>query len=239
MLQRLLQPLHDRVHDATVDRLRRLESDLVSPRVRFAVPYVFEGAGVFRSIRPQLRGDEAEPLYNEAIALQPRRVLQIGTRSGGCTYWWAQAATPDAVIVSVSLPLPGRPVDAPCPMSRIADGFRQAGQRLAFLSAAATLSQVRDALDRQPVDLLFLDGDPDAAAVARDFNQFAPLVRPDGLIAMHHIAGDPDRAAVARLWPQLRDRYDTREYIADGSNQGIGVVCVPDRGVEPIDLTDG
>lgn len=239
MLQRLVHALLGPAPDRTIERLRQLEADLVSPRTRFAVPYVLEGTGAFRSIRPQLRGDEAEPLYNEAIALQPRRVLEVGTYRGGCLYWWAQAATPDATIVSI-----GRPQDRPgadsatCPLIYIADALAQPGQRLSFLRSTCTLVDVRQALDDTPVDLLFLDGEPHAPSVARDFNEYASLVRPDGLIAMHRVAADPRHAAVARLWPQLRNRYETREYVGPDSGQGIGVLRVPAQGVDPIDLAD-
>ncbi|MEM9790126.1 MAG: class I SAM-dependent methyltransferase [Planctomycetota bacterium] len=223
---------------ASINHLHALEADLPSARSRFAIPYVFAGAGEFRSIRPRLRGDEAESLYNEALALRPRRVLQIGTRSGGCLYWWTQAATEDAILVSVGLP-----DDAPAdgdqhPLFPLIDAFRRGAQQVRLFSDAATVAEVRDACHDEPIDLMFLDGQATPAAVATDFNRFAPLVRPDGLIAFHGIAASHPGfgSAIADLWPQLRQRYETREYVAQGSAHGVGVMVVPDADLEPIDL---
>ncbi|MEM6334077.1 MAG: hypothetical protein AAF823_12145 [Planctomycetota bacterium] len=39
---------------------------------------------------------------------------------------------------------------------------------------------------------------------------------------------------MAELWPQLRERYETREYVAEGSRRGVGVVVAPTGGVERV-----
>jgi predicted O-methyltransferase YrrM len=83
---------------------------------------------------------------------------------------------------------------------------------------------------RGSVDLLFLDGDHSYDGVRADFENYAPLVRPGGLIAFHDVESTNHPASqVDRLWTQLRNLYDTREIIdssddEQGGRYGIGVI---------------
>ncbi|MEO0587534.1 MAG: class I SAM-dependent methyltransferase [Planctomycetota bacterium] len=246
MLKQLAQLLsHDTPGVPALDQVRALELDLCSARTRFAVPYVFEGGGELPTIRPSLRGDEAEPMYAEALALQPATVVQVGARTGGCLYWWAQAATDDAVIVSV------RRAEAAdggagevsrrrqAAVDALVRSFGRAQQTVRLIGPGGE-AEVEGVLDGRAVDLLFMDAAATAEAVVREFNAFAPAVRADGLIVLHGIAAEGGasngrRAPMAELWPRLRERYETREYVADGSRRGVGVVVVPAGGVERVE----
>ncbi|MEM6333248.1 MAG: class I SAM-dependent methyltransferase, partial [Planctomycetota bacterium] len=199
MLKQLAQLLsHDTPGVPALDQIRALELDLCSARTRFAVPYVFEGGGELGlgAIRPGLRGDEAEPMYAEALALQPATVVQVGARSGGCLYWWTQAAMEDAVIVSVrrdegrggwSSEMDRRRQGA---VDALARSFARPGQRVRLIGPGCDEAEVAGALDGRAVDLLFMDAAATAEAVVREFNAFAPSVRADGLIVLHGIAAE-------------------------------------------------
>ena len=84
--------------------LRTLERKLLSRESRFAVPFTFRGRGAFRRIEPRQNPMEIEGLYRRIVGHGPRAVLEIGTARGGTLYLWTQAATDDAVIVSIDLP---------------------------------------------------------------------------------------------------------------------------------------
>jgi len=45
---------------------------------------------------------------------------------------------------------------------------------------------------KQPIDLLFIDGNHEIEAVVKDYEQWSPLVRPGGLIAFHDVVLDTD-----------------------------------------------
>jgi len=182
----------------------------------------------------QLRS-EISRFLERARALEPRVVVEIGTASGGTLYLLTRVAHPEALIVSIDLP-----------SGRFGGGygwwrrplyrsFARAGQRVELLRADShdprTAARLRALLGGRAVDLLFLDGDHAYAGVRHDFETYAPLVRPGGLIALHDVASAPDspEAGVADLWQELRRSRPTEELVdgPDGGGYGIGLVPVP------------
>ncbi len=96
------------------------------------------------------------------------------------------------------------------------------------------LERVRDELDGELVDFLFVDGDHSEAGVSQDYEFYGPLVRPDGLIAFHDIVDDQPLPTnqVQRFWKKLSSGQDTKEFIdnRDQCGFGIGVLRVPQTG---------
>jgi predicted O-methyltransferase YrrM len=211
-------------------RLRKLETRLVSPQARFAVPFAFRGKGFFKTIAPRQNGDEIESLYRAVLALGPRRVLEIGTARGGSLYLWTQAATQDAVLVSVDLP--GGEFGGAYPPCREAfyRAFARPGQTLHLFRLdshrADTKSMVQRAFGERAVDFAFIDGDHTYEGVMADFRDYGPLVRPGGLIAFHDILPRPDMPGIQvdRFWNEIRGRHDCQELIGrEGSGRRIGI----------------
>ncbi len=223
-----------------IHQLRRLERKLLSSRLRFAVPFVFQARGHFKSIKPIQTPSEIEQLYLAVCVLKPRRVLEVGTARGGTLYLWTQAATDDATIVSVDLP--GGRFGGGYPECRtpLYEAFARSQQNLHLLRADShapqTLEQVRQIFADQPVDLLFIDANHTYKGVKTDFIQYSPLVRSCGLIAFHDIRPSPDPdTQVERLWTQLRSRYDVEEFVYPddiGRKLGIGLLRVPPGGLD-------
>jgi len=152
-------------------------------------------------------------------------VLEIGTAHGG-TYWtWCRLATPTAHLVSIDLPGNDE-------WSSRVRSYPRPTQTQTLIRADSHDPQTVRSVDglRASVDLLFLDGDHSYEGVRSDFENYAPLVRPGGLIAFHDVVATENRSCqVDRLWTQLRDLYDAREII-DVANDpmsgryGIGVL---------------
>ncbi|MFQ5929047.1 MAG: class I SAM-dependent methyltransferase [Acidobacteriota bacterium] len=224
-----------------IRQLRRLERKLPSSRLRFAVPFVFQARGHFKSIKPIQTPSEIEQLYLAVCDLRPQRVLEVGTARGGTLYLWTQAATDDATVISVDLPA-GHYSGSGYPECRrpLYQAFARSQQKMHLLRADShapeTLEQVRQILGGQPVDLLFIDGDHTYEGVKTDYIHYGPLVRPGGLIAFHDICRSPDPdTQVDRLWTQLRKRYEVEEFVypdKKGCELGIGVLRVPDGGLD-------
>lgn len=81
---------------------------------------------------------------------------------------------------------------------------------------SAVINQVRAAVPC--LDFLFIDGGHDYETVKSDYENYAPLVRPGGLIAFHDIQCIPD---VKRFWNEVRGEH-FMEYCDEGG-MGIGV----------------
>jgi cephalosporin hydroxylase len=177
----------------------------------------------------QLRSELVE--YARIVAeLRPRTVLEIGTYHGGTLFIHSRLASPNATLISIDLPgsLLGRLwrwMHAP-----IFNRFTRRGQEMHLLRADShrkeTLSTVSKLLDGRQLDLLFVDGDHSYAGVRADFEMYASLVRPGGVVAFHDIAVQPPPSEVARFWNQIKLSYPHRE-ILHGTGKhamGIGVV---------------
>ena len=241
MKQLLKDVLATRHREAAIKQLGELERVLPSPRSRFAVPFVFRGCGNFRKLAPKQNPVEIERLYELVCELGPRRLLEIGTAQGGSLYLWTQAASADATIVSIDLPageFGGGYREYRAPFYK---AFACADQSLHLLRAdshdPATCQELRDLLTGHPLDFAFIDGDHRYEGVKADFEHYGLLVRPGGLVAFHDTLPRPDlpEIEVHRLWSELSRRYDGEELIGpDGSGRkvGIGVIRVPERGLE-------
>ena len=184
-------------------------------------------------------------LLDAVSAERPRRLLEIGTAGGGTLFLLAFAADPDATIVSVDLHHGEFGGGYPAWKIPLYHGFVRRTQRLHLIRgdshAPETLARTHAALRGEQLDFLLIDGDHTYDGVRADFFDYAPLVRPGGLIAFHDIAqpGElrPGGATllggeVPRLWRELRERYETRELLfsPDGFF-GIGLLRVPAAGL--------
>ncbi len=197
--------------------------------IRALLDFAFGPGSLF--IRPsQIRG-EIEPVLKRVHACQPRSVLEIGTNNGGTLFLWSRVAAPNAQLIS--LDLPGGEFGGGYPVWRrpLYRRFALPGQRVHLVRENShhptSLEKVRSLLGRCPLDFLFIDGDHTYDGVKRDFEMYAPLVRPGGLIALHDIAEHDDRTCnVRRFWLELARTLQTEEFVAHppAGWAGIGLV---------------
>ena len=80
------------------------------------------------------------------------------------------------------------------------------------------------------IDWLFIDGDHRYEEVCKDWENYSPLVRKDGLIVLHDILQDEtdSEIKVYRLWQELKQDHKTKELMSgiDQKSRGIGIVYV-------------
>jgi predicted O-methyltransferase YrrM len=165
---------------------------------------------------------------------RPRIVLEVGTALGGTLFGFAQVAAPDALLITIDLPAgdfgggyyPARGYL----YRRFAHGRQTIHPILGDSHSVGTLARVQDLLGGGSVDFLFVDGDHEYEGVRKDFNLYAALVRPGGLIAFHDIVpGDEELVGgVPRFWEELKRSRETTELVEswDQGAYGIGVLRV-------------
>jgi predicted O-methyltransferase YrrM len=176
---------------------------------------------------------ELMPLLDQVKALRPRFVCEIGSSAGGTLYLLTRVSHEQAVIVSVDLAIP--------PHTRAARaGLAKKGQRLVSIEGDSHSAETKDAVVRalrgNALDVLFIDGDHSYDGVRADFEQYAPLVRSGGIVALHDINPDfrtrhdvetPSISGdVPRYWSELKDQHRTEELIADPDQDGFGIGVV-------------
>jgi len=223
--------LHRRL-SRSLNRVARKASD--AGEVFDAASAIAEGD---LSISPsQLRG-EMVAFMSHVQREQARRVLEIGTYKGGTLYLLAWASAPDARLLSLDIR------ELPPARRRLYRTFAHGRQHVDAWRVDSSATQTRDAVQaffgRDPVDLLFIDGGHAYEAVTRDFELYAPLIRPGGWIAFHDIVDGPSHLVgqVPRFWqevkPSLTDVVELVDSWAQGG-YGIGLgrkpTCVPGSG---------
>lgn len=208
---------------------------------RFAAAIAEAGpSAVLLTLRAKRRGAKQKlrefgSLVRMVRHRRPGVVVEIGTMHGGTLWAWCQLASSDALLVSIDLPggaFGGGYSDAEA--ERLA-GHRRSGQTLELIRAdshePATVAHLRELLGSRTIDLLFIDADHSYEGVARDYEMYAPLVRPGGLIAFHDVLPcRPEDGEVSRFWHEVRDRYrhceftDPHDHSWRGQWGGIGVL---------------
>lgn len=227
---------------ASIEKLRRIEYRLPAAEPRFAVPWTFRGKGHCKHLTAYQHPQEILRLYRCVLALKPRSVIEIGTARGGTLYLWTQAAADDARIVSVDLP------DGPfgggyrlCrePFYR---AFARDRQDITLIRNNAHDPTVRDrvaAMFEDGADFLFIDADHSLAGIRENLSLYGPLVRSDGLIALHDILKNPrwPEIEIWQLWEAIRG-LDVADEITDSKDSdrplGIGLIRVGTEGFHPV-----
>ena len=212
-----------------------------------ALPLYFELGALGQAMTPDelvdfsMRHSAIAPLqrrsefleYARIVAAQgPSTALEIGSFRGGTLFVLTRLATDRATVISLDLPMSlfGRVCRwVQIPMFQ---RFTRNGQTLHLLRADShrrdTLSRVAKLLNGRRLDLLFIDGDHTYAGVRADFEMYAPMVRPGGIVAFHDIAPQPPPSEVVRLWQEIKPRYRHREILHSTARDamGIGVLWV-------------
>jgi predicted O-methyltransferase YrrM len=163
---------------------------------------------------------------SELVAAQrPRAILEIGTFRGGTLVVFSRLAAPDAVVVSLDLP-----VSAMGKLYRLAQvplfhQFVTNDQTLHLLREDShrpeTMAHVAEILQGRPLDFLFIDGDHSYEGVKADFDLHSPLVKPGGMVAFHDIAYPP--CGVPQYWDEVKARYRHTEFIHKHGPKAMGI----------------
>ena len=163
-------------------------------------------------------------------SIRPARVLELGTAEGGTLYHWLQNAEPWTHVVTVDLPDPRYE-----PSEHLYDSWLPDGVAVTQIRGDTHDPVTRQACkEHGPFDWLFIDAAHTYEDARQDWDDYAPLMRPGGMVLLHDISlvrtyDDGSEAGVWRLWREIQaSGYLTRELRADMNvpAYGIGVVRV-------------
>jgi len=183
--------------------------------------------------------EEITALLRMLRSLSPTHLCEIGSYKGGTLALFAAIAAPDARILSIDADYPEERMSA---VSRLGRSQQEITCWQADSHEEATLQRVAAWLSGNPLDFLFIDGDHSYSGVAQDFDMYSPLVREQGIIALHDIM--PDRndqregqtgnytGGVPYFWTELKSRFSQTDELVEDVNQdgfGIGIICVNGR----------
>jgi cephalosporin hydroxylase len=175
------------------------------------------------------KANEFGPLVAIVARLRPRSIVEIGSARGGTLWAWCVVGADDATIVSIDLP--GGPFGGGDYGESLLRSFAREKQSLELVRGDSQSREVLEnvrAVAKAPVDFLFIDGNHTYEGVRADFELYAPLVGPGGVIALHDIVKHPPDAGceVDRLWAEIKASYEHTELIGHSDWGGIGVLRV-------------
>jgi predicted O-methyltransferase YrrM len=210
---------------SVVPMLARLGRLGEAPEADVLVDFALE----HKVIRPLQHRSEFLELARIVSALDARAMLEIGTFRGGTLFVFARLAAPDAVIVSLDLPISAMGRLYRAAQVPLFHQFTRQQQSLHLLRKnshdPATQREVSRILHERRLDFLFIDGDHAYESVKADFQGYAPFVRSGGVVALHDIAmGQP--SGVSRFWSELRKRHRHAEFVHDKGPKAMGIGVV-------------
>lgn len=219
---------------SAIGALRAADSRAATIDDAIDLSFAFEHRGI--RIAPYQIRSEIRALLELLEERRPRIVVQIGTCTGGTLYLLARVAAPDALLVSVDL-YHGEFGGGYSPWrAGLYRSFARPGQRVELVLGDSQTEETRERvfglLGGLPVEFLFIDGDHRYEGVAKDFELYAPLVAPYGLIALHDIVPGPESAVggVPRFWAELKEQgRATRELVEDWQQGSAGIGLVDPR----------
>lgn len=176
------------------------------------------GAPVNGPVEPAQTEWELEQMLNLFQRLKLRRVLEIGVYEGGTLWHWLQPGV-KVVAVDDTMRPPG-----PDTWYRWAD---DAQAELTLLHGSSHDSEILEQVaEHAPYGLVLIDADHTYEAARLDWENFAPMVEPEGIVCLHDILPRLGYG-VDVLWQQIKTQPGARtiEIVEAGnvSPNGIGV----------------
>lgn len=176
------------------------------------------------------RADELIPFINLLKERGVRSYLEIGARHGD-TFFEIMMSLPKGS-QGVAVDMPGGPwgrqgtnyyLDAAC------RDLEERGYEISVIYGDSGSPWIFEKVSRRrPFDAVFIDGDHTLPGVTRDWEMYGPLAP---IVGFHDIDGRGQRqrttgepVEVPILWDELKEAYETVEFIGSQRGMGIGVV---------------
>jgi predicted O-methyltransferase YrrM len=191
---------------------------------------VFDHVFKFPTFAPLQKRPEFLALLNATQKLGAKTIGEIGGFCGGSLFMFCRAAQPGARLLSMDL-------DFTPDRATAYSSFGVNGQQVTCIQADShiqpTADRVADWLKGEKFDVLFIDGDHSYEGVVKDFQMYAPFVRPGGIIGFHDVQQDynmrygrkteNDVGGVPIFWDFLKKNYKTEQHVENPEQDGYGI----------------
>lgn len=171
--------------------------------------------------------------------IRPTIICDIGSSDGGTLRLFSHYAAPEARILSIDIK------NSPIKMATF-PYLARSGQELTIINRSSysmdTIEYVKEWLNGDRIDLLFIDGDHAYEGVSKDYKLYSPLVSDNGLIGLHDIVEDYKTrygketeayvGEVPMLWKEIKGHFPyANEFIEDMDQDGFGIGVVSNQEV--------
>jgi len=184
----------------------------------------------FKLYMPQEQ-EEITQLAEFVHNLNPKVVVEIGTKNGGTFMVWNEVTKAQTISIDLVDGIHGG-VNKEKTLNRNNKFKNLYGNRCSFIEGdshnQSTLDILTKTLNGKLIDFLFIDGDHTYEGVKQDFKMYKHLVKPNGWAAFHDI-NDTERhrkrnVFVGKLWNELKG--NKIEFNVNSDWAGIGVIQV-------------
>lgn len=161
---------------------------------------------------------------------QIKTILEIGTFMGGTALVWANYVFPGGRVICVDFGKMERYFYTGTDLEKYITNICGDSHEM------NTFCKVREVLNGEKVDFLFIDGDHSFEGVKKDFQMYSNFVRIGGLIGFHDIldtefhrnlAPPNGPVEVCELWDEIKTKYESFELLDpsdDRTFMGIGLI---------------
>jgi cephalosporin hydroxylase len=180
--------------------------------------------------------EELVDIYKE---LKPNVALEIGSLLGYSLHHWFYHSQPNAKIISVDYPVREfcGAGDFRCQMQDDAiknewpEWTKKNNNDFHLIRAKSqdpeTIHKVKEILNGDKIDFLFIDGNHEYEFVKQDYYLYRDFVRSGGIIAFHDIAEFESGGGVFKFWNEIKGNHPNIKEILHDPNtktKGIGVI---------------
>ncbi|WP_371803617.1 class I SAM-dependent methyltransferase [Candidatus Lokiarchaeum ossiferum] len=186
-------------------------------------------------IKPLQVRKEILALLQKVKDIKPKIIVEIGTNKGGTLALYTNVSQSDTKLISLDLPsgqFGGGYPEWKIPLYK---SFARENQQIKLIRADSheleSLEILKNELNGQEIDFLFIDGDHTYEGIKQDFEMYSPLVRSKGMIAFHDIVvhENIDEVNVFQFWNEIKENYEYIENVEDWDQKscGIGIIIKP------------
>ena len=165
----------------------------------------------------------------EVAKIRARVIFEIGTYDGGTLFLLTRYTSPNAIFISLDLPILRDKSGYPPYRIPFYKFFTSKNQKIFLIRGdshdSSVFKKIKRILKKKEIDILFIDGDHSYEGVKKDFEMYSPLVRNKGIIAFHDIVVHPPelKCEVSKFWNEIKENYDYREIIQNSNQDWAGI----------------
>jgi len=165
-------------------------------------------------------------------SLRCKNVLEVGSYLGGTFYLLCKFSQPDGHKISIDYPYYDTQ-EKEMEAKNVHGKMKSFAENVTIIQedshSEKALQKLKDTLNGEQLDFLFIDGDHTYKGVKQDFEMYSPFVKKGGYVGFHDINDRPLHrdlnCYVHEFWDEL-PKENTITFNSKGVSMGIGVIQI-------------